>query len=62
MAAIAGAPQDAEPLAEHRDRGDLANVELGDSMLKGQAWEAVHVGVVFDDSPRDVLCCPDPWM
>jgi hypothetical protein len=41
----------------HGDLGDLPNFKLREAVLSGHAREAQRVGVVFDDSPCDPLCC-----
>jgi hypothetical protein len=43
VAPVADAASDAEPLTEHGAVGDLPNLELGDPVLSGQAWEPVGV-------------------
>jgi hypothetical protein len=59
VAPVTDAADDTEPFTKDGHLGDLADVELGNLVLCGQARETQRVGVVFDDSPRDTLCGRD---
>jgi hypothetical protein len=59
VAPVTDAADDTKPFTKDGHLGDLAEVELGDLVLCGQARETQRVGVVVDDSPRDPLCCRD---